>query len=117
MLKSASADIASHRLRREIISTLLGNDAINRGGPAFVIGMGDKSGARQAKSSRPLCLRVTGCRSTGSMPRLMNSTPGFPAGAEPALCPHQWRRGRTFHSWALKTGAAQGDLGEAVVDA
>ena len=45
MQKPHSADIASHRLRREIISTLLGNDAINRGGPAFVIGMGDKSGA------------------------------------------------------------------------
>ena len=36
MEKKYAGEIAGHRLRREIISTLLANDAINRGGPSFV---------------------------------------------------------------------------------
>lgn len=45
MQKSNAADIASHRLRREIIATVLANEAINRGGPAFVIKMMDATAA------------------------------------------------------------------------
>ncbi|KQR79328.1 NAD-glutamate dehydrogenase [Rhizobium sp. Leaf341] len=37
-------DIETHRLRREIIATLLCNDVINRGGPAFVSTLIDQTG-------------------------------------------------------------------------
>ena len=37
-------DIASHRLRREIIATFIGNAMINRGGPAFVVRLADETG-------------------------------------------------------------------------
>ncbi|TKT82958.1 NAD-glutamate dehydrogenase [Aquamicrobium sp. LC103] len=41
MAKKYADDIRSHRLRREIVATLLANDAINRGGPSFVSRMQD----------------------------------------------------------------------------
>jgi glutamate dehydrogenase len=41
-------DIENHRLRREIISTMLANDAINRGGPSFVSSIVDATGALPA---------------------------------------------------------------------
>jgi glutamate dehydrogenase len=45
MQKSNAADIASHRLKREIIATVLANEAINRGGPAFIVNMMDATAA------------------------------------------------------------------------
>lgn len=41
-------EIRAHRLRREIIATVLANDAINRGGPSFVSRMQDLSGRSAA---------------------------------------------------------------------
>ncbi|MDO8534394.1 MAG: NAD-glutamate dehydrogenase, partial [Xanthobacteraceae bacterium] len=37
--------IEGHRLRREIIATMLANSMINRGGPAFVVRISDQAGA------------------------------------------------------------------------
>jgi glutamate dehydrogenase len=45
MRKTFEADIASHRLRREIIATVLANHAINRGGPGFVVSVCDATGS------------------------------------------------------------------------
>jgi len=39
------SEIASHRLRREIIATMLANSLINRGGPTFVTRISDQTGA------------------------------------------------------------------------
>ncbi len=44
MRKGYAGDIHDHRLRREIISTVLGNEVINRGGPAFVSTLTDATG-------------------------------------------------------------------------
>jgi glutamate dehydrogenase len=41
MAKKYAAEIGTHRLRREIISRLLANDLVNRGGPCFVNAMED----------------------------------------------------------------------------
>ena len=38
-------EIRRHRLRREIISTMLSNSIINRGGPTFMVKVGDQTGA------------------------------------------------------------------------
>ncbi|MBB4304469.1 glutamate dehydrogenase [Rhodobium orientis] len=38
-------EIAGHRLRREIIATVLANSMINRGGPTFMVRIGDQTGA------------------------------------------------------------------------
>jgi glutamate dehydrogenase len=45
MRKTYGADIATHRLRREIIATVLANHAINRGGPGFVVSVCDATGS------------------------------------------------------------------------
>ena len=46
MQKAFGADIAGHRLHREIIATVLANHVINRGGPGFVVAISDATGAR-----------------------------------------------------------------------
>jgi glutamate dehydrogenase len=48
MRKTHAEDIATHRLRREIISTALANHVINRGGPAFITTLSDATGASSA---------------------------------------------------------------------
>lgn len=48
MQKPYAEDIAGHRLHREIVSTILANEAVNRGGPGFVQMMSDMTGATPA---------------------------------------------------------------------
>jgi glutamate dehydrogenase len=48
MKKAYAADIAGHRLHREIVATLLANETINRGGPGFVQQMVDITGCASA---------------------------------------------------------------------
>ncbi|MCO6188028.1 NAD-glutamate dehydrogenase [Rhizobium sp. L1K21] len=48
MQKSYAAEIDSHRLHREIISTVLANHVINRGGPSLVASLVDSSGFQPA---------------------------------------------------------------------
>ncbi|MBO3758247.1 NAD-glutamate dehydrogenase [Ciceribacter sp. L1K22] len=48
MRKSFRQDILDHRLRREIIATVLANHVINRGGPGFIVSMVDATGALSA---------------------------------------------------------------------
>jgi glutamate dehydrogenase len=45
-------DIRAHRLRREIIATVLANRMINRGGPTFAIRLADQSGADMGDIAR-----------------------------------------------------------------
>ncbi|MEW9805902.1 NAD-glutamate dehydrogenase [Mesorhizobium sp. ZMM04-5] len=52
MEKKFSADIASHRLRREIIARVVANDLINRGGPSFVTRLQDATGRSAAEVVR-----------------------------------------------------------------
>ncbi|MBC7280250.1 NAD-glutamate dehydrogenase [Hoeflea sp.] len=114
MQKPHSSDIAGHRLRREIISTLLGNDAINRGGPAFVIGLGDKSGATAADIVKAFILARDGL----SLDQLYARVDALDTKVSGAVQNRLYARiGNTLKdvtSWALKTGAAQGDLGAAI---
>ncbi|MEM8552813.1 MAG: NAD-glutamate dehydrogenase [Pseudomonadota bacterium] len=45
MLERFGEEVGGHRLRREIIATMLSNSMINRGGPTFIIRVGDQTGA------------------------------------------------------------------------
>ncbi len=45
MRKKYASEIAGHRLRREIVATLLANSMINRGGPTLVGRLSDETGA------------------------------------------------------------------------
>jgi glutamate dehydrogenase len=114
MQKPHSADIASHRLRREIISTLLGNDAINRGGPAFVIGMGDKSGATAGEIVKAFVLARDGLMLNQLYAQVDELDTRVPGAVQNQLYARISDTLKTVTGWALKTGAAQGDLGSAV---
>ncbi|OCW57448.1 NAD-glutamate dehydrogenase [Hoeflea olei] len=114
MQKPHAADIETHRLRREIIATLLGNDAINRGGPAFVIGLGDKSGATPSDVVKAFVLARDGLSLPALYARvdaLDSKVPGAVQNRLYALIGHTLKE---VTSWALKTGAAHGDLATAV---
>ena len=45
-------EVHAHRLRREIISTMLANSMINRGGPTFIVRIGDQTGAPVSEIAR-----------------------------------------------------------------
>ncbi|MBL8895692.1 MAG: NAD-glutamate dehydrogenase, partial [Rhizobiales bacterium] len=49
MQETYASEIASHKLRREIIATMLSNSMINRGGPAFVTRLAEETGAGVAE--------------------------------------------------------------------
>lgn len=114
MQKAHSSDIASHRLRREIISTLLGNDAINRGGPAFVIALGDKSGATASDIVKAFVLARDGL----SLDHLYAQVDGLDTQVHGAVQNRLYAEIgdtlKTVTGWALKTGAAHGALGAAI---
>ena len=52
MRKAYAGEIGSHRLRSEIISTMLANAMINRGGPTYLVRMADRTGAGVAETAR-----------------------------------------------------------------
>jgi glutamate dehydrogenase len=49
MRERFAAEIAGHRLKREIIATVAANAVINRGGPALVVRLADQTGASPAR--------------------------------------------------------------------
>ena len=114
MQKPHSTDIASHRLRREIIATLLGNDAINRGGPAFVIGMGDKSGATAGDIVKAFVLARDGLSLNELYAQVDDLDTKIPGDLQNQLYARIGNTLKDVTGWALKTGAAQGDLATAV---
>jgi len=114
MQKPYSTDIASHRLRREIISTLLGNDAINRGGPAFVIGMGDKSGAPAADIVKAFVFARDGLSLNQLYAQVDDLDTKVSGAVQNQLYASIGHTLKDVTGWALKTGAAQGDLATAV---
>ena len=114
MQKPYAQDIASHRLRREIISTLLGNDAINRGGPAFVIGLGDKSGATAGDIVKAFVLARDGLSLDHLYAQVDSLDTRVPGAVQNRLYAHIGHTLKDVTGWALKTGAAHGDLGTAI---
>ncbi|MEP4243838.1 MAG: NAD-glutamate dehydrogenase [Nitratireductor sp.] len=50
MAKKYKDEILAHRLRREIVATLLANDAINRGGPSFISRLQDVTACSPAEA-------------------------------------------------------------------
>ena len=60
MRKAYADDIHAHRLRREIIGTVLANETINRGGPAFVSTLTDATGYVAADIVKAAVLALDG---------------------------------------------------------
>ncbi len=60
MQKTYAKDIAGHRLRREIIATVLANEVINRGGPGFVVNLAENAGVAPTEVVRAAMLAREG---------------------------------------------------------
>ena len=87
MQERFAEEIESHKLRREIIATMLANSMINRGGPSFVtrLSRGDRTdagGDRRGLRSRARQLRLSCALRRDRRARCED--PG--TAAEPALC-------------------------------
>ncbi|MEH6525457.1 MAG: NAD-glutamate dehydrogenase [Sneathiella sp.] len=54
--KKYAAFISSHRLRREIITTIIVNQLVNRAGPTFVMQMTEETGSRPEEVARAFAL-------------------------------------------------------------
>ncbi|WP_062226556.1 NAD-glutamate dehydrogenase [Aureimonas frigidaquae] len=60
MRDAFAADIRNHRLKREIVATLIANEAINRLGPAFPTAMSDATGVTASHVTRAFIVAYDG---------------------------------------------------------
>jgi len=74
-----AAEIATHKLRRDIIATMLANSIINRGGPGFLSRLSEETGATVAEIAAAFTLARDGFRLrelNASIDALDNKVPG-----------------------------------------
>ncbi len=77
-----AAEIQNHRLRRELVATLLCNDIVNRAGPDFVQGIAEASGAGLAAVARAAAM-ATGAFRLADLYERINALDGkVPAAAQ-----------------------------------
>ncbi|MEK1930670.1 MAG: NAD-glutamate dehydrogenase domain-containing protein, partial [Pararhizobium sp.] len=114
MHKAHANDINEHRLRREIIATVLANDTINRGGPAFVSTLIDQTGFMPADVVKAAVLARDGydlTRIQAEIDALDNIVSGR---VQNELYQEAGRIFAIVTERALRTRAIIGPLGEAV---
>ncbi|MBW3099180.1 NAD-glutamate dehydrogenase [Pseudohoeflea coraliihabitans] len=106
MRDAHEGDIETHRLRREIIATLLGNDTINRGGPSFIVHLGDQTGATAADIVRAFVIARDGLGLTALYDRI-DALDGKIAGSvQNELYELVGTAVELATAWALKTDVA-----------
>ncbi|MCA1493317.1 NAD-glutamate dehydrogenase [Ensifer sp. NBAIM29] len=114
MRKAYASDIQGHRLRREIVATMLANEAINRGGPAFVSTLTDATGFLPADVVKAAVLALDGFdlpRIYGEIDALDNKIGGI---VQNRLYQEVGRIFALVTERALRTRAAEGPVTEAV---
>jgi glutamate dehydrogenase len=114
MHKAHASDINEHRLRREIIATVLANDVINRGGPAFVSTLIDQTGFMPADVVKAAVLTRDGYdlkRIYGDIDALDNVISGA---VQNELYQEAARIFAIVTERTLRTKAMQAPLGEAI---
>lgn len=110
MLAAHDHDMKTHRLRREIIATLIVNDAINRGGPSFINQFQEKSGASSDMIVKSYILARDGLAFNAlydAIDALDNKVDGD---AQTDIYGYVNQSLMKTVGWALKTGAMMGDL-------
>ncbi|MGG7517938.1 NAD-glutamate dehydrogenase [Allorhizobium undicola] len=113
MRKAHAADISGHRLRREIIATLLANHVINRGGPGFIVRMADATGARTDTIVKAALIARDGLDLPDYWDRI-DALDGKVAGdVQNDLYARIEQVYRAFTKLGVDTGLASGDLSEA----
>ncbi|MDQ0457400.1 NAD-glutamate dehydrogenase [Rhizobium paknamense] len=114
MRKAHAADIAGHRLRREIIATLLANHVINRGGPGFIVRMADATGARPDVIVKAALVTRDGLDLPAYWDRIDALDGQISGDVQNDLYARIETVYRAFTKLAVDTAVAAGDLGEAV---
>ena len=114
MRKAYADDIHAHRLRREIIATVLANEVINRGGPAFVSTLTDATGYVAADVVKAAVLALDGL----DLPRIYAEIDALDNRIGGALQNRLYEQvGRIFAlvtERALRTGLIAGPVADAV---
>ena len=114
MWTAHNIDIQTHRLKREIISTIIVNDAINRGGPALIVQMQDKTGAKSCDIVKAYILARDGLQFNeifDAIDKLDNKLDGA---AQNKLYRRVCVALIKTTGWALKTNAISGPLSTTV---
>jgi glutamate dehydrogenase len=114
MRKDYAADIAGHRLNGEIIATVLANDAINRGGPAFVSHYADASGELPSNIVKAFVIARDGLDLGACYDAIDAMDNKLPGAVQNDLYARVGAALRDVTSWALRSKAYAGDLGETV---
>lgn len=114
MLKANEQDIMSHRLRREIISTLIVNDTINRGGPATIVQMQDKTGASADEIVKAYILSRDGLFFDSIFSAIDNLDNKIDGALQNRLYGKTCDALIKTTGWALKTNAIHSDLSSSV---
>ncbi|TPW26066.1 NAD-glutamate dehydrogenase [Pararhizobium mangrovi] len=107
-------DIENHRLRREIVATMLANDAINRGRPGFVTQMGEATGALPASVVRAYVLVRDGLDLHAVYAAIDALDAKVHGDVQNAMYAEVTEVVRSLTSWALKSAAYRGDLAAGV---
>jgi glutamate dehydrogenase len=114
MQKTNSADISTHRLKREIVATVLANEAINRGGPSFAVSMIDATAASAAEVVRAAIIARDGFDLT-ALWNEMDSLDGKISGqVQNRVYDEIGQVFTVLTRLMLKTGMAKGDMAETV---
>ncbi|RAX43506.1 NAD-glutamate dehydrogenase [Rhizobium tropici] len=114
MQRSNATDIENHRLRREIIGTALANEAINRGGPGFVVSMMDATAVSAAEVVKAAVIARDGF----DLDRLWNETDALDGKVGGQMQNRVYGEITEVYTaltrLLLKTGATKGDIDETV---
>jgi glutamate dehydrogenase len=102
MAEAYRAEIAGHRLRREIIATGLANDVINRGGPSFVSRLQDLTGRTAAAVGRAFVIVREGFELNRLYARIDALDNRIDGGVQLDLYAAIWRLLQGSCSWFLK---------------
>jgi len=114
MSKKYADEIRGHRLRREIVATVLGNDAINRGGPSFISRMQDLTG----RSAADVVAAFAVVRDGFELPALYREIDALDNAIDGDAQLELYQSvGRLVHSattWFLKNETVEGGLGAGI---
>ncbi|NTG88325.1 NAD-glutamate dehydrogenase [Rhizobium rhizogenes] len=114
MQRSHATDITGHRLKREIVATVLANEAINRGGPGFAVSMMDATAASAAEVVKASVLARDGF----DLDRLWNETDALDGKVAGQMQNRVYGEITEVYTaltrLLLKTGAAKGNIEETI---
>lgn len=114
MEKKFSAEIKAHRLRREIIATMIANDLIDRGGPSFVTRLQDATG----RSAGEVVRAFTVVRDGFGLPALYREIDALDnqidGQVQLDLYAAVGRMAQAATAWDLKNGSSVAPLGEQI---